>query len=204
MFYKLTNSENPQNKYVVKNLSFKEFTKIRCEICHRETIKATYDKDEFYHLLLEGGNAYPDLLEFCDAGEQLFVVSQKALTVFREQQVSGISGYERVKLFIETQKGHTEIDNEVGSYFALKVNGNIDFNYSAMLLKKKKMCNSCGQYELNRHRIWPCVIDSKSWSGADLCTLRTIPSVFVCTEKVVQLVKTHKLTGFNFEQLRDA
>lgn len=203
MFYIMKSNGNNRYKYACMNQSFKGYDKKICDSCGRDIVTELYDNTGFYELVLEGGKKYPDLLEFCGAGDRLHILSEKTLSVFKKENISGILEYEPVHILTDKGKGCIERDENAPKYFSVKLSGSIDFNYPAMFLKKKKYCPSCGKYELNRQRLYPFIVDRNTWDGSDMCSLITFPAFVICTDKIVQLVKSNKLTGFSFEELKE-
>lgn len=194
MFYYVGCSLSNKNRYVYKNVSFKGYNKKTCDNCGRDITTTMYD-DGAYKLLVEGGSIYPDLLRFCGAGDQMFLLSEKALSVFVKENISGIESYDLVKIANE--------ESNTTQYYCVKLSGHIDLNYSSMFLKKKKKCDICGKFELNRKRIHPFIVNKSTWNGCDICYLETFPAVTICTEKIVRIVRKYKLKGFKFEELKE-
>lgn len=200
MFYGLSSSVNNRHKYIYKDQSFRGYSKKICENCSRDIVTMLYDDGEHHQLILDGGKIYPDLLQFCGAGEKLLVLSEMALSVLVREKVSGILKYEPVTVLDEKI---IELDKAAPLYYSVKLSGSIDLDYSAMFLKKKKHCNRCGQYELNRQRLHPFIVDKNTWDGSDVCFLKTFPAFVICTNRFVHIIKSNRLTGFSFEELKE-
>lgn len=135
-------------------------------------------------LFLEGGKMYPDYLAFTGAGEQLFLLSERAVPVFEENGISGFSGKWEVTV------------SDGPRYFAMEIGGSVELDFAAMHLKKKNLCSRCGQYNWNRQRMEPVILDEASWDGSDICRVKSLPGLFACSRRFAQIVKDHGLTGF--------
>ena len=88
------------------------------------------------------------------------------------------------------------------TYYVVNICGEIDYDYKSMFLKRKHVCSECGQFQLNRQRLYPVFFNISTWDRQDLCSLSTFPGRKVCTNKVVQLVTKNGLTGFDFEEVK--
>lgn len=203
MFYKLSHTGSRQNKYVCKNLSILGCEESICQSCGREIPNIIYDEHDRYRLLINGGKKFPDILEYAYVGPRLFIISERTLSLFLQEQVSGIMSYELVRLFIREGKDIVPVDPAVGKYYVLHLSGSIELNYPAMFLKKKRVCNDCGKYDLNRQRSIPYVVDSETWNKCELCTVKTFPWAVICTERIVKMIKKNRLKGFVYEPLKE-
>lgn len=70
-----------------------------------------------------------------------------------------------------------------------------------MCLKKKKLCKVCGSFEWNRQRLCPLYLDEGAWDESHICRVASIPGHVICTERIVPLVKKHKIKVFRFQAL---
>lgn len=197
MFY-LVHHEGKQNhKYAYKDLSFIDVQQATCEACGRGVVSFCYGQGEKHRLVVEGGNVYPDYLQFCGAGKRLFLLSQTAEEIVVQNQISGIVRESEVQLF---DLRHHMI-SDISRYFSMEICGEIELNASAMKLKKKRFCEKCGQYTWNRKSLGPIILDPNTWNGSDLCRIKSIPGYFVCTDRFAEMVRCNGLTGFSFEKL---
>lgn len=193
MLYWIDYDAQNKFKYAYKDLSLSGFVSNVCSECGRNIIVPQYI-EETPHLVLEGGRLFPDLLQFCGAGDRLFIVSERTLDLFEKGKVSGYSNSGQCKIeYVSRSKD----PDAVPIYYRLKIYGKVDLNLAAMHLKKKRKCNVCSQFEWNRTRIYPRIIDMDTWDGSDICLLDSIPGLKLCSEKIVHIVETNHLTGFS-------
>lgn len=193
MFYRLFHSGLRKYKYAYRDLSISGIRKVECATCGRLLSELCYS-DNGHVLAIEGGKEFPDYLGFYDAGPRLCVLSKRAVEVFSANNISGISAFELVS-FANA--------NETINYYIAEIYGRIDLDLKSMQLKKKHLCHSCGQFEWNRQRLTPVIVSPQSWDGSDFCRISSIEGYVVCSEKVVRLVKENRLTGFEFQELKE-
>lgn len=197
MFYALSHDFHPKYGYIWSIRSFDRWILDTCPSCGRQRIvKADYQPSEPL-MELEGPKKYPDFLQFCGVGiiPYPFILSERAMTILEENHISGVKRGKKVE-FTAPPKGQ--------EYVYLEISGRIDLHLKSMQLKRKHLCKECGQFDWSRKSLGRYILDRDSWNGADLCRLTSQPGHFICTEKVVELVKTHQLTGFFFEPLKEA
>lgn len=163
-----------------------------CPQCGRPVLIPKFSAD-MPDLLLEGPENYPDFLQFTGAGRQLFLVSERTLELFEENHISGYSGSSLIKV---TPSSHSS------RYYKLNIIGSVDLDYSAMHLKKKKLCPHCNQFEWNRMRLDPMLLDDTTWDGSDLCCLLPFPGFQLCSPAVKELVERYQLTGLLLQSAR--
>lgn len=199
-FYKLVGNSN-RYKYASETPDFIKWNNHPCESCGRGISACEYVASDKRRFVIEGGKKYPDHLDFWGAGERFFIISENALSAFVKEGVSGIDVVEPVDILVENGKSNAELDTDGPEYYSVTLKGSIDFDYDSMFLKKKKYCSVCGQYELNRQRLYPMYVDRTSWNGCDLCSLKTFPAQIICSEKIMRLVKKYKLKGFTLEKI---
>lgn len=195
MFFRLLHSGHRKYKYAHKDLSISGLRKVNCEACGRSVSELCYSQKE-HILAIEGGKEYPDYLEFCDAGPRLCILSQRAVDAFTANNISGISE------FVPVTFAHSSSSSSPLAYYIASIDGRIDFNSLLMQLKKKRLCDKCGQFEWNRQKFPPIVLSEGSWDKSDICRIASSQGYIVCTEKVIQVVTESKLTGFAFQQLK--
>lgn len=201
MFYFIRSSLSEKYKYVYKDASFKSIKQSDCTHCGRKVLSFLYDDSKKHQLVLDGGRIFPDFLAYCGAGYPLVLFSERLINILANNCITGIKDCEPVCLFTETTTGF-ELNSNSPLYYIVKFDGLIDYDYTAMFLKKKNKCNSCNQYELNRKRLYPSYIDTSTWSGNDIGYLYTFPTMIVCTKKVKDLISHNKLIGVEFEPIK--
>ncbi len=143
-------------------------------------------------MVLEGGKAYPDYLSVSIPFEDKcgLIVSEKALTAFQNED---ITGYKAEPIQIKTD---SECSTKAPQYYYLYVDGSISLDHNAMHYKKKNFCPECGSYNWSRQKIGESILDSSSWNQFDICKLVDYPNIFICTQKVIDVIKKYNLKGF--------
>lgn len=199
VFYLLQPPSERTYQYAYKDVSFVAFRKSECEGCGR--MVAEMDFNGPHCLVAEGGPRYPDYLPFTGAGAQLFIVSERAAQVFRDNMLGGIAEFTPIQVMKEKNGELIPLPQDAPQYVLVEVSGRIDLNFQKMCLKKKGLCKVCGSFEWNRQRLYPLFVDERTWDGSDLCRIESIPGYIVCTDQVVQQIKRHKLKGFTFQPL---
>lgn len=198
-FYFISESLKAKYTYAFSNLSFVDWFKQECPKCGRAVVAAGY-RDTTHRLVLEGGKVYPDLLGFGGCGSRLFILSEKAVRVFEENGISGFITESKAELYKSYSRKIIPVE-DAPVYYIVSIYGEIDYDYRSMFLKRKHVCTECGQFELNRQRLYPTFFNISTWDGNDLCSLSTFPGRKVCTEKVVEVVKENGLMGFDFKSV---
>lgn len=182
--------------YAYKDVTLLGYDRFNCPQCNRPFAKPRYES-KVPHLLLEGGRKNPDYLQFCGAGRQLFVVSEKTLDLFEQNK---ISGYTEATQVTTERIDHREQDLPCPNYYALSITGKIDLDLAQMHVKKKNICASCGQFDWSRMRLEPIFLNPTTWDGSDLCRLTSIPGLSVSSKRIKDLVDRYNLTGFSFKE----
>lgn len=174
---------------------------VECAECGRKTLAASSINEDAF-LVIEGGRKLPDFLEFCGVGIYLFV-SSTVIDVFKENDISGYFIDKAIPLFREVKGEMQKVDDVL--YYSLKVTGKVDFDLKAMHLKKKHLCNSCGQFDWSIQRL--SVIDTKldmaTWDQSDVCRVSSSPGHIVCSDKAAELIVQKKLTGVHIQEEKD-
>ena len=197
MLYWLDFDTDKKYLYAYKDQSLEGYNRVNCPSCNRIIASERYVENQ-HHLLLEGGRVYPDYLQFSGAGKRLFLLSEKSLTLFRQHDITGFEEYEQVKVEINKEfKKNINLD-VLPRYYSIKISGEIHVDLHAMHLKRKKVCPYCQQFSWSRQRLGPIIVDLNSWDGSDICMLKEFPGFKICSEKVVQIVNSNGLTGFEF------
>ncbi len=167
-----------------------------CPRCGRNIVTPKF-REAIPHFESDGGKIYPDYIQFCGAGKYPFIVSEKALSIFEENNVSGYNGATLVRV----EPSGISSDGSQIRYFQLNIYGHIELDFKAMFLKKKNYCEVCGQYEWNRQRFYPRFIDESTWDGSDFAVATSV-HWRLCSEKVNNIIQNHKLTGFVLTEAR--
>ena len=89
MFYLLEAPSEQVYQYAYRDEAFVAFRQSKCGECGRMAAELEYDGP--HRLIAEGGPRYPDYLAFTGADGPLFVVSERAAQVFRDNLLSGIA-----------------------------------------------------------------------------------------------------------------
>lgn len=199
-FYFVNHSGQSKFCYAYQNLSFAGYDNKICHECGRKKSSILYSCDK-HQLVIEGGKSYPDFLQFCGAGDKFILLSYRAIEAFKESKISGFIADCKPKLF-KSVNDNIFVADDAPDYYIVRITGKVDYDFQAMFLKKKKQCNTCGQYDLNRKRLFPAFIDIKTWDGSDFCSLITFANRIICSEQVVEVVKNFNLTGFDFEIIK--
>ena len=183
-------SSHPSNryKYAVMDYDYYKAEGFICNRCGRDAQKL-----QLLHwppvIRLEGGKRYPDHLSISvPFGDRCgFIVSEKALSVFQNEQLSG---------FEAEPIGITGSDSDLPKYYFLTVTGTISLDYNAMHYRKKNVCPECGSFRWSRQKVGESVLDHSTWSQSDFCKLVDYPNLFLCTQKVVDAIRSNNLKGF--------
>ena len=194
MLYWIKNDDSRKYAYAYKDASLQGYDVRACTQCGRNIVTERYD-NTVPHLIIDGGKQFPDHLSFCGAGKRLFIVSERALDLFEREQLTGY----RLQCLVKTSHisdGSRYLD--LPRYYCLEIQGRVDIDSKSMQLKKKNRCTLCGQFDWNRKRMEPMMIDYGTWDGSDICLLASFPGITLCSESFVRLVQTNKLTGFSF------
>lgn len=200
MFYKVLDRSGKTHKYAYKDISFLGFDENLCPHCGR-TIAMMHYHGGGHKLVLEGGKEYPDLLGFHGAGKQMLIFSGKALSLFKQYNISGISDSEQIQVLEKRGSELIDLTGIAPDYWAVHIVGTVELDFSSMRLKKKNGCEHCGQFTWNRQRLTPLALDENTWNGHDLCRVTSIPGYVVCTSAVKRLVEEYALSGFDFTLL---
>ena len=170
---------------------FYKINTCKCETCGREIQKCQL---EYWppKMILEGGKRYPDCLSVSIPFDDKcgLIVSEKALTAFQNEDITGYKA-EQIQI-----KMNSEDSAEAPQYYYLYVDGRISLDYNAMHYKKKNFCSDCGSYNWSRQKIGESVLDHSSWNQCDICKLIDYPNIFICTQKVIDVIKKYNLKGF--------
>ena len=198
-FYEITHSTNHRLCYASTDISFMGYIKGECPSCGRSIFTMEYTKEK-YHLVVTGGKLFPDWLQYCGAGEIPTILSERAVDILQKEGITGFSIQCEANLYRKNKNDELVKVTDCPQYYIVNVSGQIDYDYSAMFLKKKKQCSHCNQFNLNRERLYPVYLNEKLWDGSDLCSLLTFQRQKYCTGRFVQVVNKYKLSGFEFHE----
>ena len=198
MLYWLKHGSYNKYKYAYKDMTLLGYTQSICPQCNR-SIGTPQFTTETHHLILEGNGTYPDYLQFCGAGKQMFLVTEQTLNTFETNRITGYTSYQPV--ITETIQQNSNL-GRIPTYYCLNISGRIDLDFDAMHIRKRRMCPRCGQFEWSRMKLDPVVLDLSTWNNADLCLVDSIPGYRVCTEKMKRIIQKNRLSGFSFCESR--
>ena len=97
-FYFINHSGKSKHCYISEDLTFVDFFCHSCVECGRDIPVAKYSQEN-HQLLIDGGKEYPDLLQFCGAGDRITVFSERTVDIFVENRISGFSVDSKAELF---------------------------------------------------------------------------------------------------------
>lgn len=178
--YQLSTDMANKYAYLKKLLKGNVYLRKTCPYCGNDS---EWDDSIYENLVFEvsGNKIFPDKIIY-GGHPGLLIISQKALMAFESE---GVTGYSPFPVTL-CQKGETlEVQ-----YYVLKVEGKAEFNYKKMGCKPKFYCKECNYAELDRTNFDRTYIKDGSWDGSDLFLTD------MCTERVLDIIKKYKLTGF--------
>jgi len=195
MFYCLSHTGSNRYKYIFSTSEYYVFEDRICEKCGRNVRipRIINFPVQFY---AEGGKRYPDYFHITTPIERHcgMIVSEKALQAFTENE---ISGFESMPIEILESCGKNLIKpTDIPQYYYITVQGTVSLDYQAMHYRKKNICDTCGGFSWSREKIGESFLDAATWSGHDLCKLTDYPNVFICTQKVIEVIKKNGLKCF--------
>lgn len=185
-YYGMSSDQNPKFVYAKMIVEGNAYAKVECPVCHKET-KAP---PSIYNLTatLSKGSIFPDMLCFAPAS-WMKVISEKALTVFKENNVAGFIPH-KLKI-VDSKKNPLSGLN----YYILEIIGYANIDYDKMGTRVTEYCKCCGYRKFEN---WENVHEQNwliedTWDGSDIFTVN------LCTRKVLQVVYENQLTGFSFK-----
>ncbi len=205
-FYKISISADYNTFFAWKDVNIERIDKSYCNTCGREIWSFIYYSDtSTYELMSENiigaRQFFSDGLQFTDAGERVFLISEKALNAFENEHVTGYDGYSKVNTCFSSELSEKLFYEDAPQYYKLNITGEIEFDFKAMCLKKKRVCPDCGRFDWNRLGFPKFQLDETTWDGSDLCRIQSCLGYTVCSEKLYSLISEHELTGFAFKRL---
>lgn len=202
MLYTLSVHASNRYAYAFRDHGFGGFDRIPCPSCVRE-IATPLPRISPRVYEAEGGAKYPVFLEFTGVPVGDFLCSARVIDLFCEAGISGLGEIEPVPVF-RVQGAKTE-PVTYPAYCYAPIVGRIGLNLPAMKLKKKNLCPACGRFTWSRERLYtiPAALDMDTWSGHDLCRVEDFPAILVCSERVVEVIRKHRLTGAEIKPVAD-
>ena len=183
--------------YLRCSMDFYDKKETKCDTCGRTVtdIQLKYWPPKF---VLNGGKRYPDWLHFVSPFDDKcgMILSEKALYAFQSEKVSGFVA-EPVTIADNPKNTKNESLTNIPDYYYVYVKGSISLDYQKMHYRKKNVCCDCGQYTWSRQKIGESVLDYSTWDRSDICKLIDYPNCFVCTQKVIDVIKKYGLKGFS-------
>ena len=202
MFYTLFIHSSNRYAYAWRDRGFGGFDRAPCPQCGRE-VATPLPRSAPYAYEVEGGAKYPDFLPFTGIPVDTVIASSRVVEVFREAGISGLGDVEPVSVFrVKGTKAEPVADPV---YCYAPIIGRVELDLPAMKLKKKNLCPACGRFAWSRERLYtiPAALDMDTWSGHDLCRVGDFPAMFVCSERVAEVIRKHKLTGAEIKPIED-
>lgn len=203
MLYSLSTYNSSKLGYLIYSWDYYDKIETKCKTCGRvkTDISIKYWPPKF---ALEGGAEYPDLLSFVTpfADKCGVILSEKALKAFQSAEISGFHT-NLIEVLDNPKNLKKEFPPHMPIYYYCCVTGNIALDYTTMHYRKKNMCPECGQYTWSRQRIGESALDLSTWDQSDLCKLTDYPNVYICTQRVVDVVKQNNLKGFSIASEKD-
>lgn len=196
MLYKITYNNRKKYYYAWKDTSFLEFRSSICEQCDR-IVGSPVFANTCPELCLEEGSVFPDFLQFTGAGNRYFFISGRTAELFQQYGITGYIDHGLAQIVsVRPNRG-----NDVPAYHCLEITGKVEFDFKTMQLKKKRICPLCNQFDWNRTRSIPIVLDKSTWDGSDLCTVQSEPGVTICSDRMIDVVKKYNLTGLDIQEI---
>lgn len=203
MFYRL--DAYGSNRYCSVTYPWDYYSKQeqQCPACGRmvQTYKPNYWPPKFR---LEGGKRYPDCLDYVTMFDEKcgMLLSKKALEAFQREGITGLIT-EPVTVIDHLKHNQSHSDSGMPEYYCVYIQGRISLDYQTMHYRKKNHCRSCGQYSWSRQKIGESALDVSTWDQSDLCKLTDYPNVFICTSKVIDVIRKYQLKGFSKSEETD-
>ncbi len=202
MLHILTIRSSNRYAYAWRDRGFTGFDRTSCSSCGREVV-TFLPRISPHEYEVEGGAKYPDFLEFTGVPVGDFLYSARVIDLLCEAGISGLGEIEPVAVVRTTGAHISPVTEPV--YYRAPIIGKVELDLPAMRLKKKNLCPACGQYEWSRERLYtvPAALDMETWSGHDICRVGDFPAVLVCSERVAEVIRKHKLTGAHIKPIED-
>jgi hypothetical protein len=150
-----------------------------------------------FAVTVEGGSAFPD---FLGCGEYpLLIVSARVVRALRESEIECLH---TARVAVAGSLDSRVVLAEAPEYYRLEITGEcrVDFAESAMMIER--VCPRCGLFSTQPGLDRRFRIIEGSWDGSDLFRdCRHFPRVTFCTQKVVDLARSHGLTNVRFDRM---
>ena len=202
MLYTLSIHSSNRYAYAWRDRGFGGFDRTHCPSCGRE-IANPFPRIFPRAYEVEGGAKYPDFLEFTGVPVGDFLCSARVIDLLREAEISGLGEIESIPVFRVKGAKVEPVSEPV--YQLAPIIGRVELDLFAMKLKKKNLCPACGRFTWSRERLYtiPAALDMDTWSGHDFCRVGDFPAMFVCNERVAEVIRKHKLTGVEMGPIAD-
>lgn len=149
-------------------------------------------------LEVEGGSKYPDVL---GCGEYPFLIaSEMVVTDWEREKVSGFRSFPAVINKVESVSLEK---SPIPKYYRIEISGQCRIDLQESGYKNVEICKKCGQtgyvdiFQLTGHKMIP-----GSWEGTDVFRdTELFPTIYFCTEKVIEVARKYKHTNFRFEPM---
>ena len=202
MLYTLSIHSSNRYAYAWRDRGFGGFDRTPCPSCGRE-IATPLPRISPRAYEAEGGAKYPDFLEFTGVPVGDFLCSARVIDLFCKAGISGLGEIESIPVFrVKGAKAEPVADPV---YCYAPIMGRVELDLFVMKLKKKNLCPTCGRFAWSRERLYtiPAALDMDTWSGHDLCRVGDFPAVTVCSERVAEVIRKHRLTGAEIKPIED-
>ncbi len=202
MLYTLFIHSSNRYAYAFRDRGFGGYERTPCPSCGRE-IATPLPRTSLRAYEVEGGAKYPDFLEFTGVPVGDFLCSARVIDLLCEAGIGGLGETKPVPVFRVKGAKNEPVTHPV--YNLTPIIGRVELDLPAMKLKKKNLCPACGQFAWSRKRMYtiPAALDMDTWSGHDLCRVGDFPAMTVCSERVVEVIRKHQLTGVEIASIAD-
>ncbi|HKA20097.1 MAG TPA: hypothetical protein VKN18_17545 [Blastocatellia bacterium] len=183
------------------------FNEAQCPICgRRPRVPSGGDIEATLEPRL--GSGWPDVLG-CGA-YPFFIVSPRVIDAWREERIGEfphhkvtIVGPLPKRLVYKNQPDYCWLDGA-------KMQGAL-FDYNMSGFVGLYFCKGCGAaefdvsatYDRQHSRKYPYAFTTGSWHAANVFTTDLSPTLFFCTEALLQCARQHRLTNFRFLDVED-
>ncbi len=134
----------------------------------------------------------------CGDSHDFFYVSKETKEAFENAKITGVS-FERVQAFHQKRKELHPLDVEC-YLMSVDTEHQTELDYKAMHLKRKNVCPICDCGKLSRHRIFETILKEDTLGDKDIIKIKH-HNEFICSQKVVDVIKENKLKGFEIKEI---
>lgn len=174
-----------------------------CYTCDKEGLRVQRPRGEVeIELEPEKGTKWPDVL---GVGHwPLFVISKRVIDHWRAIGISGLRAHP-VRFAEPVPRKLDSCGRDYWWLDGAEMSGaKLDFDASGFV--GVSFCPNCGTrshdidatYDRQHSATWPMAFVKGSWTGADLFTTDLSPTMFFCTEKIVEAARREKHSNFLF------